>query len=192
MIGHDGPTEAELHQRASEEQYDDEMVNLRQRLADADDAILALEALLDHEKKRADAAKVAEAHAVAYHDEAIWRSDEAHKRCRAFEKERDTARAELEALRAAVGELIRWLPKCCGKWVDGSGGHKVFGPGCSAPATWDDEPYNFCDEHCHDLKIHGTEISEHYYAAPLRKLTALGHRRGAVEGFAEGKNESGG
>ncbi len=39
--------------------------------------------------------------------------------------------------------------ECVGKWVSGSGGHRVHGPWCGQPATWTfpGDPYAYCEEH---------------------------------------------
>jgi hypothetical protein len=54
---------------------------------------------------------------------------------------------ENDRLRAEVARLTKLLPHCLGAWTGGSGGHRKYAGGCSAPGVWDVGLGFVCDEH---------------------------------------------
>jgi hypothetical protein len=56
--------------------------------------------------------------------------------------------ADLVQVEAKLAKVEGLLPRCAGKWVSGSGGHRVYDPCCSKPGVWDVGSYGcVCDEH---------------------------------------------
>jgi hypothetical protein len=84
--------------------------------------------------------------------------------------------ATIESLRSREAAWLAAMPKCVGKWLDGSGGHVRFSQDCERAATWSDDglsnqPWRFCDEHAPErLKNSGSqdEIVELPHAALVR------------------------
>lgn len=58
-------------------------------------------------------------------------------RLAAVERDRDALRAD----------LARVMPRCMGRWVKGSGGHRIYAHDCAAPGRWNVGMGWVCDEH---------------------------------------------
>jgi uncharacterized protein (UPF0335 family) len=74
-----------------------------------------------------------------------------YERCererRELAKEVKALRADRDRLAVRFTEVERLLPRCAGRWVKGSGGHRVYDRSCSELGTWDAGLWFVCDEH---------------------------------------------
>jgi hypothetical protein len=90
--------------------------------------------------------------------------------------ERDRLTGEREALSAEQGRLRaieEALPRCSGKWLDGSGGHKRHAP-CPRHATYyfAGDIWAYCDEHIteHEKRMYSERVG---WADEVTALDAL-------------------
>lgn len=73
----------------------------------------------------------------------------------------------------ATAQLVAGLPRCSGEWTGGSGLHRMHTAPCRRPATYDDDPFHYCDEHVSAWHLDKGHIHEHYYAPALRELASM-------------------
>jgi hypothetical protein len=100
------------------------------------------------------------------------------ERLEAMRVERDAALARAEAAEAALRALVAGHIKCCGEWTTGSGAHRQHKRCCWNVATWESEPFWYCDEHVpkHEVEL-GIAARAEWADAIRAAVALLNHKR---------------